>query len=182
VRSAGGKNPDVIAHLDGVRWAFACKVMHSDSPKTFLDRVEEGIDQIDRSDAAKGIVVISLKNLLPHEEYWHQERQPSLADFLCPGVIEPTIVTRDLVRICRSYHNKVIDQLLGGSAAFNSLFNGTKAVPAILLHLCTTVLVPTAGSPNFCLLRMFSALTADPLSTDLQATLEKLNESLHGRK
>ena len=28
--NAGGKNPDVITPLDGSRWAFACKVMHTD--------------------------------------------------------------------------------------------------------------------------------------------------------
>lgn len=180
--SAGGKNPDVIASLDGARWAFACKVMHSDSPKSFVDRVRDGVAQIKNSDAEKGIVVISLKNQLPHDEYWLSGRpQTSLADFLAPGVVDMAIVTARLTRICQKYHYQVITELLGGPAAFNDIFKNTKAVPAVLLHLCTTVLVPNDGKPNFRFMRMFGALSADTLPADLLATFEKLNLSLHGR-
>jgi len=181
VRSSGGKNPDVIAELEGSRWAFSCKVMHSDSPETFVQRVQDGIRQIQRSDADKGIVVVSLKNLLPHDEYWTVKRLPTLADYIYFGPIDHRLVIRHLLEICGSCHQQVINDQLGGSAAFNDLFKGTKVVPAVLLHLCTTVGAMANGKPSIHLLRMFCSLNAAPLPADVLATLERLNNSLHGR-
>jgi len=73
-----GLNPDVLTTietrgpafrvLETKRWAFACKTLHSDAPKTLYDRVEEGIDQIRRAPSADtGVVVINLKNIIDHE-------------------------------------------------------------------------------------------------------------------
>lgn len=181
-RSGGGKNPDVIALLNDVRWAFACKVMHTDSAETFLQNVRKGVDQIQKSNAQKGIVVISLKNQLPHDEFWLSERpQTSLADLLAPGAVDAAVVALKLEQFCKSYHQRVITELLSGASAFNEIFRDTKAVPAVLLHLCTTVLVPNDGKPNFRLMRMFGSLNADPLPPDLEQTLISLNYSLHGR-
>lgn len=179
--SAAGKNPDVIAPLNGSRWAFACKVMHSASPNAFIQRVREGVKQIQRSDAERGIVVISLKNQLPHDEYWLLQRQPGLADYLCPGAVELAVVTRHLMGICNRYHHQIIHELLGGPVAFNDVFKNTKAVPAVLLHFCTTSLVPNDGKPNFCFFRMLAALHTDPLPDDVLATLESMNNSLQSR-
>jgi hypothetical protein len=182
LQSSGGRNPDVIARIDNSRWAFSCKVMHSASPKSFLDRLREGIDQIKRADADKGVVVISLKNLLPHDHYWMLKRDRNgLADFICPGAIDLEIVTRDLLKMCKDYHHKVIDDLLGGPAAFDGLFVGTPAVPAVLLHLCTTIAVPDEGKLNFCFVRMFCSLNATHLPSDVHRILTALNNSLHGR-
>lgn len=180
--TAHGENPDIIAQLDGARWAFACKVMHTDSVETFLGNVRKGVDQIQKSNAEKGIVVISLKNQLPHDEFWLSGRpQTSLADFLLPGTVDTALVAVKLQEFCARYHHRVITELLGGPAAFNAVFKDTKAVPAVLLHLCTTILVPNDGKPNFRFMRMFGALSADPLPADLLATFGKLNLSLHGR-
>jgi hypothetical protein len=180
--SSGGTNPDVIAELEGSRWAFACKVMHSDSPKTFLDRVREGIDQIERSDAEYGIVVISLKNLLPHDDYWAPPAVKSdLWDLLMPGAIEAEIVARMFQRFCADYHQRVIAQFPNGQEGFRDLFTGTKTIPVVLLHLCSTVSASVNDKPNFNFMRMFCALTEDPLPDDVLTLLEKLNRSLHNR-
>src|SRR5688572_16292555 len=73
-KSSGGTNPDIIAEIGGVPWTIACKVMHSPLTKSLLDRVREGIDQINRSVAHKSaqreMVMISLKNVLNHNELW----------------------------------------------------------------------------------------------------------------
>ncbi len=180
--TAHGKNPDVIAPLDGARWAFACKVMHTDSAETFLQNVRKGVDQIQKSNAEKGVVVISLKNQLPHDEFWLSGRpQTSLADFLLPGVVDTAIVAHKLQEFCADYHHRLIHKLMGGPAAFNAVFENTKAVPAVLLHLCTTILVPNEGKPNFRFMRMFCSLNADLLPADLESTLKKLNNSIHSR-
>ena len=63
-----GDNPDVLVTYDGVRWALACKVIHSDRPETLFDRIVEGVNQIERSEASVGIAMVSLKNRLPHDQ------------------------------------------------------------------------------------------------------------------
>jgi hypothetical protein len=181
VHSSAGKNPDVIAQLDGERWAFACKVMHTDSYETFIGRVKEGIGQIQCSNAEKGLVVISLKNQLPHEHCWAIKRQLGIADIISPGTVDLAIVACHIQEIAARYHRRVIDELLGGPSAFNDLFNNTRAVPAVLLHFCTTIFISNEGKPNFCLVRMFSLLNTNPISAKLLATLDSLNDSLHGR-
>ena len=179
--SANGKNPDVIASLNGSRWAFACKVMHSASPNAFIQRVREGVKQIQRSDAEKGIVVISLKNLLQHDFFWTMKADSTIWNLAMPGPIQPEIARRMFVRYCKGYEQKVIKELLGGPAAFNAVFNDTKAVPAVLLHLCSTICVVDQGKPSFHYMRMFGSLNADPLSPDVHSTLEQLNDGLHSR-
>lgn len=180
VRSSGGKNPDVIAQMDGTRWAFACKVMHSPSPKTFLDRVREGIDQIQRSDADRGIVVISLKNLLPHDYIWSMKADSTIYNLLMPGPVHPEIVARMFGGVLEQYDKEVIHELLGGDEAFNKLFDNTKAVPAVLVHLCSTVCTTEHSKPNFHLIRMLGVLNVEPLPADVLSTLDKINDSLHG--
>jgi hypothetical protein len=179
--SAGGKNPDVIAPLNGSRWAFACKVMHSASPNAFIQRVREGVKQIQDSDAEKGIVVISLKNLLQHDFFWTMTANSQVWNLVMPGPVQPEIARRMFVHYCKSYHHQIIQKLLGGPAAFNDVFKNTKAVPAVLLHLCSTICVVDQEKSSFHFLRMFGSLNADPLPRDVQTTLEKLNNSLHGR-
>lgn len=179
--SAGGKNPDIIAPLNGSRWAFACKVMHSHSPNAFIQRVREGVKQIKNSDAEKGIVVISLKNLLQHDFFWTMQANSEIWNLVMPGPVQPEIARRMFVHYCESYHHQIIQELLGGPAAFNDVFKDTKAVPAVLLHLCSTICVVNQGKPSFHFLRMFGSLNADPLKPHVLATLEGLNNSLHSR-
>jgi hypothetical protein len=180
--SSGGTNPDVIADLEGARWAFACKVMHSRSPQTFLNRVREGIEQIENSNADQGIVVISLKNLLPHDDYWTLGPvQPGLWNELMPRAIEPEIVARMFNHFCAGYHQKVIDLFPNGPEGFRNLFTNKKATPVVLLHLCSTVSASVNDKPSFHFMRMLCALTEDPLPDGVLTMLNNLNLSLHNR-
>jgi len=65
-----GGNPDVIGEYKGKRWGVACKVSHSENPLTFFDRVREGVDQIEKANVDHGIVIVNLKNLIPHDIIW----------------------------------------------------------------------------------------------------------------
>jgi hypothetical protein len=69
VSSSGGNNPDIICRMaDGRRWGFACKVIHGTSPITCAERFFDGVEQIERSTADTGLVVLSFKNRLPHDK------------------------------------------------------------------------------------------------------------------
>jgi hypothetical protein len=70
-----GDNPDLITTINGVRWAFACKMMMGTSPVSLFERIEDGIEQIKRVAAPngpvkRGIVVVSLKNRIDYDEFW----------------------------------------------------------------------------------------------------------------
>jgi hypothetical protein len=73
IKSSRGSNPDVMVRmLDGRLWGFACKVARGDAPKSMFDLIKGGIDQIERSKAEVGIVILSLKDKLPHHALFPQ--------------------------------------------------------------------------------------------------------------
>src|SRR5207245_2399261 len=65
-------NPDVLSTFDGVRWGFACKVLNSPtfSPLTMFERLSDGIEQIEKSPAQVGCVVLNFKNVIDHNRTW----------------------------------------------------------------------------------------------------------------
>ena len=65
-----GKNPDVLAKIDGTIWGFACKTPNGSSAKTMFERLEEGVDQIEVSRAQRGTVYFNFRNVIDHEQTW----------------------------------------------------------------------------------------------------------------
>ena len=61
-----GDNPDVIADFDSEAWGLACKVPNGTSATTLYDRVKEGVNQIEKSRATRGFVVLNFKNVFDH--------------------------------------------------------------------------------------------------------------------
>ncbi|MBS1715339.1 MAG: hypothetical protein JST30_13495 [Armatimonadetes bacterium] len=71
-RSVGG-NPDVLFSADGKRWGIACKMVSSESPVTLTDRIEEGVKQVDRSDADIGCCLVWFRSF-DHDLLWSARR------------------------------------------------------------------------------------------------------------
>lgn len=75
-KSSGGKNPDVIATIDGARWAFACKMLNTfdrgcpAKPKAYFANIRDGVRQINNADVDHGLVIVSIKNGIDHERAW----------------------------------------------------------------------------------------------------------------
>jgi hypothetical protein len=63
-------NPDFIGSWRGKRWGLACKALHSKHPEATLERISNGINQIERSGVDAGLVIINAKNLMPEVETW----------------------------------------------------------------------------------------------------------------
>lgn len=65
------KNVDVIAEIDERKWGFECKTPSNDqlNPKSYIDLVGTGVEQIDSSDLDKGIVFLNLRNVIRHKNY-----------------------------------------------------------------------------------------------------------------
>jgi hypothetical protein len=180
--SANGKNPDIIATIQGEPWGIACKVMHSSLAKSMLDRVREGIDQINRCDDIKnGLVVVSLKNVIPHDLTWPAVREPGAGDMVYFSASNDKIALDLLKSECKRYEVQLLD-LLGGKDGFRALFKGPKVEPLILAHLCTATTLLRDGKATYSLMRMLVAIAVDnPLPKKSGKLATAMNYILHDR-
>jgi len=185
VSSSGGKNPDIIAEIDGCSWALACKVMHTASEKSFLDRIRDGINQInrcvERGKAQRGIVVISLKNVLDHDKLWPITREPGTGDIIYATYLDELTPRRLLESECNRYQRELLE-LCGGPQGFRDIFAGSHAEPFILVHLCTAAGLEYNGRGRCALIRALGCVSVDPLSPQASKTCHSMNACLHDRQ
>jgi len=115
-----GNNPDVIASLNGRRWGFACKTIHTNNSQTMFENIEKAINQIEKSDAEIGVPVINTKNMLPHDHIWPLEKF-----FL--SETEPLSILKAAVKQIqdRFEHDIGLEHIL-------ARFRGKKALPGVI--------------------------------------------------
>jgi hypothetical protein len=176
--SSGGKNPDILAEIHGEKWAFACKAMHSPLAKSLLDRVRDGIRQVKATDADNGVIVVSLKNVLKHDQLWPVTHEPGTGDYIYFAYQDSSSVEQYFHGECNRYQTELIE-LLGGPEKFNDVFKGSRVYPVVLVHLCTAVSVLKNGRPRHHLIRMLCAIQTEPLPAKAQEVLWWMNEMLH---
>jgi len=149
-RHSTGSNPDVLATIDRRRWGFACKVIHSSHPEAFIARLEEGLVQLERSEAELGVVFFNLKNVIDHERYWplankgHSERQelPVFSAFVDGRY--PSLLLRQEVQ---SFASGIAGYLPPGR--LKTMFSGRKSVPGALFwgHTAAGIMVNDGMAP-----------------------------------
>lgn len=72
-------NPDVLFDLDGVRWGIACKTLNTLQPRTLVQRIREGVEQIANSEAHRGIVFVNPQQVVPYDQLMtHNDRSGTL--------------------------------------------------------------------------------------------------------
>lgn len=178
---AVGDNPDVLATIDGQRWGFACKVLHGTSPLTFFERLEEGINQIERSEAEIGVVIFNLKNLIDHDCMW-----PILNHEDVAHGAEPSFGSwRDkdkpielLVSIADQKHAELID--VNSIGQVTSLFENKKSVPGALSFLQTGTAITTSVGPMVTSIGVFVYMDL-LLRSGPHPVLDRLNSAMHDR-
>ena len=143
-----GNNPDVIATFKNKSWGFACKVAHSLKGKTFFDNIEKGIDQIEKSPATAGVVVINLKNVINHDNYWTILNYDEWLNGAEPefSAFKRETDARDLLLA----EALSVSDLIHGAVEQNELikiFSGKKSVPGWLYYLQTSVGIIKNGMP-----------------------------------
>ena len=178
--SANGENPDIIATIKGVPWGLACKVMHSTSAKSMLDRVRDGIRQIDRCrQIENGIVIVSLKNVIPHDSIWPVLSEDATGDLIYLTASSDRLALQALQVECKRYETE-LTEIVGGKDGFRSLFKGSKVEPVIFAYLCTVVSILRENKPTFTLIKILCTITVDEvLPTKTREVADALNESLH---
>jgi len=62
--NAAAKNPDLLFDFAGTRWGIACKALYTVKPERYRESVIKGASQIEKSEAERGVVCVSLRNLL----------------------------------------------------------------------------------------------------------------------
>jgi hypothetical protein len=179
--SAKGDNPDVLAMIDGQCWGFACKTIYGSSGKTFFDRLEEGVQQIEVAPKAQvGVVVMNFRNIISHEKCWpiineaeyRKGAEPIFAAYDRPG----EFVRERIEEAVTQKHNQVIAEI--GLSNIRELFVGKKALPGYFAYCSTctgrnTDRGPVPRSVNMLIIGEFGDLQ------DHQGIIEKINSAVH---
>lgn len=146
VRSSRRKKPDVTFRgPDGQRWGLEFKVLHGENPRALFGLFEKGVDQIEAGDCELGLVVVGVKNHLPHEAL-----MPHLGT-ASDGT--PLVGTHrdlsELQRFLRGFAHDRITAMLDAvtrDAVWAKLL-AAKALPGILCVAATTAVVRTEHGP-----------------------------------
>ncbi|HEY3856746.1 MAG TPA: hypothetical protein VGO67_20360 [Verrucomicrobiae bacterium] len=147
------RNPDVIGEFRGRRWGFACKTSHSNNPKSFLDRVREGVAQIEAADVERGVVIVNLKNLIPHDEIWPAFREPQSGEWSYGAYPYQDAVAIKIVQMFRTFEDSFCalvggnDTSMGGQEGFDAFSKNREAFIAEFVGK-KAVQTPKAGIGN----------------------------------
>jgi hypothetical protein len=130
-RSSGGTNPDIMSRFSNKRWGIACKVLHGTHPGGYYEHLEKAIDQIEKSGAERGIVMVGVKNLLPFDQLWPiAERTDREVRYHYHATHEePFQKVQEWVT--GTFYQPVIDHA-GGVKAMADLFAGKAASPVVI--------------------------------------------------
>lgn len=176
--SSGGMNPDVIATFDNVAWAFACKALHSASAQSMFANVVTAINQIERSPAPSGFVILSTKNILNVDEIWpHQSQGPAAGAHLAfPSIDQPFEALRSQVEalsleLGRQY---TVHHELGVEQDLRSM----KAQPCALLYAPAVTSVVRNGLPHATHLNGLNVAVFGNLSLSATRVIDRVHHAL----
>ena len=179
VRSSKGKNPDVLITLpDGLVWGFACKVVCGDADKSLLDLMASGVEQIERSPADIGIVLLSFKNRFPHEEFLLS--RPDTPDGETELVVfaEKKYAT-DRMALWVKHRFALVYESLGRESIFD-IFLGKKALPGVLVSQEVVTRISVAGVPTLSVLNFLHLVGLEFTSVLYPPRINKRIEKMVG--
>ncbi|HEX9513816.1 MAG TPA: hypothetical protein VF939_25170 [Puia sp.] len=175
-----GDNPDVIFTYNKVRWAIACKALHSNNEKTLYDTIVKGTEQINRSPAVKGIVLVNVKNIINREELWPIVNKDDLktgetASFGAFNNLNTP--TEKLRQYGEDFRTRMI-----GTVGLDSLIrlSESKKCPAgflIFLHALTSVIHD--DQPTATILKTFNLVSFSQIDQEYLNLARDLNDAMH---
>lgn len=143
-----GRNPDVLITINGRRWGLACKALHGTNPEGFIQHLEKGIDQIEKSPAETGVVVFTIKNIIDQSRYWshtnpEQTSQGAEAEF---SAFSDPLAPFDMLREeAKGIGNDLMRYLPEGY--LESVFAAKKCVPGFFICAHVVSAVAFEGIP-----------------------------------
>lgn len=172
--SSKGDNPDVIATLCGRRWGIACKVIHGLNPEGFVGHLIKGIDQIEKSEAEVGAVLVNLKNVLPHESIWPLAEVEDGSGELATGCwSDPAAPYEILINSLNDLGDTLESYLPPGY--LHTIFAGKKSLPGFLLWAHSVSGVRIDGRPTAASVRALNFRALNGVSPDIESALRCMN-------
>jgi len=175
-----GDNPDIMFTYRNNEWAIACKALHSVKEKTLYDTIEKGTEQINRSNADKGLVVVNFKNIIDRNQIWpllneEEFKKGEEPIFSC----HPTIDAPS--KILQSYgcaYQKKLLELIGAEHLI-ALSKSGKCPSGFLIFLQAMTSVVHNGQCPATILKTFNLVQFDNVEDDYKELSKDLNEAMH---
>lgn len=178
-----GDNPDIMFEFKNKKWTIACKALHSAKEKTLYDTIEKGTEQINKSSADKGIVIVNFKNIIDREQIWpiiNQEQvdkngeEPIFACF--PNLDIPLGI---LSTYGNEYQKKLIETI--ELENLKNLSKSKKCPPGFLIFLQALTAVQFNGQCPATILKTFNFIHFDNIPDEYIEVGINLNEAMHNR-
>jgi hypothetical protein len=143
---------------------------------TLLANIEKGVQQIEASRAECGVVILTLKNILRHDEFWPIRNPMDVAAGAEPlyGAY-PTFeeASEGVLHAAQTLGNSLLAVIQPDALA--GVFRTKKALPGVLYWVHTACCVPVHGLPLATSVRFFNFQHLRSPTEDECAVLECLN-------
>ncbi|MEY9537863.1 hypothetical protein ABIE85_000923 [Bradyrhizobium diazoefficiens] len=127
-----GDNPDILLSYGDNIWALAIKTPSSRHGQTLFENIQKAGEQIERSSANKGLVVLNVKNIIDHDALW-RGGFANLNDAMAA-------LKAELAKVCEAADKD------RPAEDWDAVFAGKKTALPVLLIGQSVVLLPTAVS------------------------------------
>lgn len=177
-----GDNPDIMFEFNGELWAIACKSLHSKSELTLFDRIEEGVEQINRSKANKGIVIVNFKNIIDYNLIWPITNKVEFEngeDPLFGSFSLLDIPTGILANYGKEYQKKLVD-----AKELSNLKNFSKSGKCpngFIIFLQGVTSIQHKDQNQVTILKTFNLVEFDEVGSEYKELLNQLNEAMHDK-
>lgn len=173
---AKGDNPDILVTIENQRWGFACKTIYGLPAQTLLDNLEKGVDQIQKSEAAIGCVVVNFRNLLNRDTFWpivNLAEYHNGAEPIFGASLDPLRIPEEILNQVTFKKNQIMDEI--GRENVLRIFEEKKCIPGFLAfcQACAGV-----GALPSSILTLVAANFVEHRSMPI---LQRINNALHDR-
>jgi len=170
---SSGNNPDVMFDYENQKWGVACKMMNTENYQTYRNRLEEGVEQIEKSPSERGFVCMSLKNVTSHDVMMpiHNSKKHTTT-----GHFSSVRGAAERLRLENPFSDpNVVKSEWPERKNMLDTFSGKKAS-----RLCVEYQSTIVGIRGVCsILRMLTARRLDHLQDDTCRLLKAFNDSIH---
>ncbi len=173
-----GDNPDIISIINGKKWGFACKSIHSLSTQTLYENIETAVKQIENSPSEVGMPILGIKNVVNHDDLWPLLSNPENdGTKLFGAFLDINVPLSKLIHFVSELHKSLLSEI--GEENYQKLFNGKKALPVCLFYCATATSIIYAGQLLPTRLNVFNMVPfSQHIESDCITILNELNHQL----
>lgn len=152
-QKAKKRNPDVVGTITGRKWGFACKVLCTTpsanlvktAAKAIKQNLEKGCEQLAESKVEKGLVIINLKNVLAHDDFWNVIERDEAEEIIYSALPSEQIAVRKMDVFVDALAEALRLEL--GPDDVAAIFSDECLIPSVLMVMQTALVVVKSGKP-----------------------------------